>query len=66
MTEKSTMGPTMISTLAIMEGPDGEQWTNAVMERTDCGCKIVGGGTCQQPLKIEFCPLHAAVKGGGA
>lgn len=25
-----------------------------------CGCNVIGDGTLQHPVEIQFCPLHAA------
>ena len=28
------------------------------IRKVSCGCEIVGTGTPDNPLQIEFCPLH--------
>ena len=38
----------------------GEQFVSGVYQLGNCGCKINGGGTLQQPIRIEYCPMHAA------
>lgn len=55
--------PTLIGRLNILEC-EGQHVLQAVMEKQACG-KIEGGGTCQQPLRIELAPdLLAALKLG--
>lgn len=50
---------TEIHTLRVFENPDKTQWVQAVKMAPQCGCTIEGGGTCQQPLRIAYCPTHA-------
>ena len=38
---------------------DGEL-LNAVFASGTCGCEITGDGTLRHPLRIDFCPRHAA------
>lgn len=33
--------------------------TNCVEHTTECGCKIIGNGTIQFPLTIQFCAAHS-------
>ena len=47
-----------IHTLTVFETDDGQQFVGGTYTNIPCGCKVVGGGTLQQPLAIEFCAMH--------
>jgi hypothetical protein len=32
----------------------------AVLCVPPCGCRVIGSGVCQDPVRIEFCSAHAA------
>ena len=40
----------------------GEQFIQCAYEESPCGCKVIGGGTLQQPLKIKYCEKHDPIK----
>lgn len=42
----------------VIEAENGEQFIQCCYRDRKCGCKIVGGGTLQQPLEIKFCKTH--------
>src|SRR4051812_2769571 len=52
--------PEVIHRLNVFQTQDGVQHLQAVRTVSECGCKFKGGGTCQQPLEIVHCPMHAA------
>ncbi len=33
------------------------------IEPEPCGCRIIGGGTGNDPLRIAFCPVHRNQRG---
>lgn len=44
---------------------DGVPFIKGMVHREPgCGCKIVGNGTLQFPVMIEFCKQHKKMKGG--
>lgn len=45
----------------MMMGKDGRtSLTNATFRVHKCGCKIIGCGTLQFPLEIDFCKKHSS------
>lgn len=39
----------------------GEQFIQCTYKDEPCGCKIIGGGTLQQPLAIKYCEKHEPI-----
>lgn len=46
----------------VMDSDGNTSLTNATYRVHKCGCRIVGCGTLQFPLSIEFCEKHKSVK----
>lgn len=49
-----------VTDLRVVEDPHGEQFIQGTYEAQKCGCEVRGGGTLQQPIRIERCALHQA------
>lgn len=47
-------------------GDEGPCLTNVVSINPECGCRVVGCGTLQFPITIEFCNAHSAPAGPAA
>lgn len=55
---RASAGVRVVHTINVFEDQAGVQFAQCVREAPQCGCRIEGGGTCPQPLRIVYCERH--------
>jgi hypothetical protein len=65
MTTTNNDDPSYSETITLRRFVDGKGeggLANMVYRKHECGCKVIGNGTLQHPLAVQFCDLHLGVK----